>query len=132
MEKKIAVIRLRGRTGLNADVARTLELLNLGRINNCTVVDERPEITGMIRRAKDYITWGYIDAETMKLLIEKRGEASSSENAVKVEDKAYKPYFRLSPAKGGLGSRGIKATFGKGGALGSRKEKINDMIKLMV
>lgn len=119
MKMKVAVVRLRGRTGLNADVVRTLELLNLRRINNCVVLDEKPETLGMIRKAKDYITWGYIDAETMKLLAEKRGEAS-------------KPYFRLSPAKGGLGSRGIKATFGKGGALGNRKEKINDLIKLMV
>jgi hypothetical protein len=46
--------------------------------------------------------------------------------------KEYKRYFRLSPAKGGLGRRGIKAAFAKSGALGNRGEKINDLIRRMV
>jgi len=116
---KIAIVRLRGRTGLQRGVADTLALLNLHRINNCVVLESSPETVGMIRKAKDYITWGAIDDSTLKLLIEKRGRDG-------------KKTFRLDPPKGGLGSRGIKAAFSKSGALGDRKEKINDLLKNMM
>ena len=33
----------------------------------------------MVKKAKDYITWGEIDAETFKLLVEKRGNAKKGE-----------------------------------------------------
>lgn len=119
--KQLAVIRLRGRTGIRDDVEATLAHLNLHRINNCVIVEESPVILGMLRKAKDYITWGQIDAEVLKALEEKRGEEGS-----------HKPVFRLSPARGGLGRRGIKAAFAKSGALGNRGEKINDLIKKML
>lgn len=118
--KQLAVIRLRGRTGIREDVEDTLTHLNLRRINHCVIAEDSPVILGMLRKAKDYVTWGQIDAETLKVLVEKRGEA------------ATKPYFRLSPPKGGLGRRGIKAAFAKSGALGNRGEEINELIKKMV
>lgn len=134
----MAVIRLRGRTGIRTDIEDTLTHLNLQRINHCVIVDESPVIFGMLRKAKDHITWGQIDAETLRLLVEKRGEtvansdANASRKTVGFNGKRYKPYFRLSPAKGGLGRRGIKAAFAKSGALGNRGEKINDLIKRMI
>ncbi len=130
---KLAVIRLRGRTGLQKDVATTLELLNLHRINNCTIVEDGDEVAGMLRKAKDYITWGKIDEATLGLLVQKRGEiVAASRKAFVFNGKNYKPVFRLDPAKGGLGRRGIKAPFSKSGALGDRKERINDLLKSMV
>lgn|SRR3989338_4890718 len=137
MEKNLAVIRLRGRTGLRADVETTLKHLNLNRINNCVVLDESPQIRGMLKKAKDYITWGHIDTETLTLLVSKRGRQAKEQDVksgrvVSFDGKAYERYFRLNPAKGGLGSRGIKATFAKAGALGERKEKISDLIKKMI
>ncbi|MBI2580391.1 uL30 family ribosomal protein [Candidatus Woesearchaeota archaeon] len=136
--KQFAVIRLRGRTGIRADVEDTLTHLNLQRINNCVIVGESPVILGMLRKAKDYVTWGQIDAETLRLLVEKRGESAASSGAnangktAGFNGKIYKRYFRLGPPKGGLGRRGIKAAFSKSGALGSRGEKINDLIKRMI
>ncbi len=132
--KQIAVIRLRGRTGLQGDVAATLDMLNIRRVNHCAIVHDRPDVVGMLKKAKDYITWGHVDAGTMKLLLEKRGEAASvrSKNFVVMDGKNYKPCFRLSPAKGGLGSRGIKASFTNSGALGDRKEKINELLRKMI
>ena len=73
--RQLAVIRLRGRTGLNYSVAVTLDLLNIQRVNHCTIVQDTPEVVGMIKKAKDYITWGPIDDDTLKALVEKRGEA---------------------------------------------------------
>lgn len=118
----IAIIRLRGRTGINKNIAHTLDLLKLYKINNCLIVRESPELKGMIRKAKDYITWGSIDDATMKLLMEKC-------RAVEVGGRVL---LRLNPARGGLGSRGIKASFVNSGALGDRKDKINDLLKRMV
>ena len=140
MDKHLAIIRLRGRTGISSAVESTLKHLNLNRINNCVVLNESPQILGMIRKAKDYITWGHINSETLKALASKRGKPLEQEEAgglskqkvVSVDGKSYESLFRLSPAVGGLGSRGIKATFGKSGALGERKEKINDLIKKML
>ncbi len=138
MEKNLVVIRLRGRTGIRSDVESTLKHLNLNRINNCVVLGESPQVLGMLKKAKDYITWGHIDAETLKALVSKRGrpvkepDVKSGSKAVSFDGKAYERYFRLNPAKGGLGSRGIKATFAKSGALGERKEKINDLLKKMI
>lgn len=136
-QKQIAVIRLRGTTGLQGDVAATLHMLNIRHVNHCTIVPDIPGFVGMIKKAKDYITWGPIDADTLKLLLEKRGEAVAesgrSGHFISLNGKNYKPYFRLSPAKGGLGKRGIKASFAGGsGALGDRKEKINDLLRKMI
>lgn len=133
--KQLAVVRLRGRTGLNYGVAVTLDLLNIRRVNHCTIVQDTPEVVGMLKKAKDYITWGAIDAETLKALVEKRGEevkAATTAPVFAFNGKNYKPYFRLSPAKSGLGRRGIKASFTNSGALGDRKEKINDLIQKML
>lgn len=130
---KLAVIRLRGRTGLHKDVATTLDLLNLFHVNNCTILEDTPQVVGMIKRAKDYITWGTIDDATLALLVEKRGVVMDADTkAFAFNGKNYKPVFRLDPAKGGLGSRGIKAPFTKSGALGNRKEKINDLLRNMM
>lgn len=133
-QKQIAVIRLRGRTGLQGDVAATLDMLNIRHVNHCAIVPDTPDFVGMLKKAKDYITWGHVDADTLKLLLEKRGEAAlaNSKNAVVMNGKNYKPCFRLSPAKGGLGSRGVKASFTNSGALGDRKEKVNELLRKMI
>ena len=43
-----------------------------------------------------------------------------------------KPHYTLSPPRGGFGRKGVKTAFGKSGALGNRKEKINDLIMRML
>lgn len=117
----IAVIRLRGTTGINRGIAETLSRLGLGRINTCLVVSESPELLGMLRKAKDYITWGRVDDAVLKMLLEKRGAQDGK-----------RKIFRLAPARGGLGRRGIKASFTNSGALGNRGEGINELIRKMV
>ena len=122
-EGKIAVVLVRGHIGSRHDIRQTLNLLRLYRKNYCVVVPDNECFRGMINKAKDYITYGPIDAETEKLLVEKRGE--------KTQD-GIKPFFRLSPPKKGFGRKGIKVPFSEGGALGNRESKINDLIKRMI
>ena len=116
---KLAIIRVRGLIGLEREIKDTLNMLKLFRKNYCIILEDTPITKGMISKAKDYITWGEIDEETLKLLTEKRGK------------KGIK-FFRLNPPKKGFGRKGIKVSFKAGGALGYRKEKINDLIKRML
>lgn len=139
--KKLAVVRIRGITGIKKGIKDTLKMLCLYHNNYCVVLNNN--MLGMIRKVKDYVTWGEIDDETYRLLVEKRGEEFkgretdskkkiSYKKFIVINNKKYKKYFRLSPPRGGFERKGIKTPFTKSGALGYRKEKINDLIKRMV
>lgn len=141
--KKIAIIRIRGTTGLDKGIESTLKMLRLIRKFSCVVVDATPSNLGMIQKVKDYVTYGEITEETYKQLVEKRGElyADRTEDSkgkikynkfVKIGDKLYKPYFRLNPPVGGFERKGTKIGFSVGGVLGDRKEKINELIVKMI
>jgi large subunit ribosomal protein L30 len=108
----------------------------------------------MLRKAKDYITWGEIDSETLQELLEKRAMLPGREkvtpdylketeykNAQKLaqallEEKAQleevgiKPVFRLHPPRKGY--KDTKKAFNEGGTLGYRGEEINLLLKRMV
>ena len=121
---KIAIILIRGRIGTHRDVKYTLDLLRLKKKHVCVVIEEKEETKGMLQKIKDYVTWGTIDEETYKELVDKRG--------VKDSEGKLKPFFSMHPPKGGFERKGTKVPFGLGGALGNRKEKINELIKKML
>lgn len=141
--RQLAAIRIRGLTMVNTKIQDTMKMLRLYKSNFCTVLPNTPIYAGMLKKAKDYITWGEIDDETFKMLVEKRGEEfngreTDSKSKIKYNDfvvinnKRIKRYFRLNPPRKGFGRKGIKHTFQQGGALGYRGEAINDLIKRMV
>lgn len=143
MTNKIAVVRVRGGINVNQKVKDTFNLLRLFNKNYCVVIEITPAMMGMIKKIKDYVTWGEIDDETYNLLIEKRGEEykgreQDSKGKIKykkfitINNKKYKPYFRLNPPRKGYGRKGIKIAFKVSGALGDRADKINDLIKRMI
>ncbi|GIR34454.1 MAG: hypothetical protein CM15mP48_1380 [Candidatus Poseidoniales archaeon] len=33
-------------------------MLNLTKVNHATIIPERPTYTGMLQKAKDFVTWG--------------------------------------------------------------------------
>ncbi|VVB67594.1 50S ribosomal protein L30 [Candidatus Norongarragalina meridionalis] len=108
---KIAIILVRGTTGMRRDIKYALHQLKLTRKNHCVLYGEAPK--GLMIKIKDYVTWGEIDAATEKALTAK-GDA---------------PYA-LHPPVGGFRG-GIKKPYPKG-ALGNRGEKINALIKSML
>ncbi len=118
-QKKIVVIRIKGLVNIRKTIEDTLDMLRLYRKNYCVVLENKPEVVGMLKKVKDYITWGEIDDDTLKLLIDKRGEKD-------------KKFFRLQPPRKGFERKGIKKAFSVGGALGYRGDKINDLIKRMI
>lgn len=149
MEKKtdekalLAVVRVRGMVNLASYVKRTFELMNLYNKNWCVLVEDTKENRGMIFKVKDFVTWGEITEPVLKELLEKRGEvyqgretdSKSKINYTKfmeIGGKKYKKFIRLSPPKKGYGKNGVKMSFNKGGALGYRADKINDLITRMI
>lgn len=125
---KIAVIRIRGGIDVKIGLKDTLDMLRLYRKNYCVVMDDRPEILGMIKKVKDFVTYGEIDDDVLKLLIEKRGQKAKDDEG----KESLKKFFRLSPPRKGFERKGIKIGFNAGGALGYRGKYINDLIKRMV
>jgi large subunit ribosomal protein L30 len=122
--KTIAIILVRGTINVSPDVRTTLKLLNLQRKNQCSIIKNTESNMGMIFKVKDYVTYGEIDAETLKKLQEKRG--------VKDKKGQLKSFFSLTPPKGGFERKGIKKSFTVGGALGYRGAEINNLIEKMI
>jgi len=118
-EAPIALIRVRGDVNLTGTVRTTLDMLRLRKKNVCVLHKATPTLTGMLRKVKDYITWGTLNAETEMLLKKKRASAHES-------------VFFLAPPRKGYGRKGIKKSFVVGGALGERHEKLNDLIQRMI
>ena len=142
-KKQLAVIRVRGLTGMKIKIEDTLEMLRLYKNNYCCVLPNNPIYVGMLKKAKDYITWGEIDDETFKVLVDKRGEEfhgreTDTKEKIKyndfvvIDNKKIKKYFRLNPPRKGFERKGIKHSFQQGGALGYRGTAINDLIKRMI
>ena len=73
-QKQLAAIRIRGVTGVRRNVEDTLKMLRLYRKNYCCVLLNNQIYQGMLKSAKDYITWGEIDDETFNMLVDKRGD----------------------------------------------------------
>jgi len=151
-----AVVRVRGTVNVRHDIKKTLEMLRLNRVNHCVLVEENESYKGMLQKAKDYITWGEIEKDTLVELIKKRGRligdkpldddyVKSATSYKSIEELAeaiiegkikyrelpeIKPLFRLSPPRKGY--EGIKRAYTVGGALGYRGKDINDLIKRML
>lgn len=148
------VIRIRGTTGVIKNIASTLDMLRLSRISHAVLVPENPSYDGMLQKAKDYITWGEVDAETLTELLEKRakivgGNALTEEylkentdyssfeelanalinSELKAQDINMKPVLRLHPPRKGY--KGIRHSVNEGGSLGYRGEDINNLAKRM-
>lgn len=140
----LAVIRIRGSAKTDKRVEDTLNMLRLTRTNHCVVVPETDTNKGMIKKARDWVTWGKIDNATLEKLVYKRGrmegdkridEKRAKEIAGKISKEkslkgmGIKQVFRLSPPS--RGHKSVKASYPRG-SLGHRGEKINELIKRMI
>jgi large subunit ribosomal protein L30 len=152
--KRIVVIRIRGSLDRSVSIKKTLGLLRLHRTNHCVIIDDRETYQGMLQKAKDTLTWGELDSQTMKNLLIKRGQlqggAKITEEYIKkntdftnlddfvkkflefkadlTDIKGLKPVFRLHPPRKGHSRKGVKYPFTVGGALGYRGNEINGLI----
>jgi len=151
-----AVVRLRGKAGLEGSVRDTLRMLHLTRQNHCVIVAEGPTSRGMLQTVKDYVTWGEIEAQVLARLLERSGRAigdhpiddgyvRAHSRFRSIEDLSQaiargdaslrdvaglRPVLRLHPPVKGL--RSIKRAFREGGDLGFRGKAINDLLQRML
>jgi len=156
-EKVILAIRVRGQVRVRPQIEDTLDKLLLGRLHQARVFKLTPSLQGMITKAKDYITWGEIDEETILSLLTKRGRLpgnkrlseeylrkNSSYRTLKSLAKAIaegeasvsdveglKPVFRLTPPRQGFkGKKNLPV--GMGGITGYRGAEINQLASKMI
>jgi ribosomal protein L30/L7E len=104
---KILVLKVRGAMQANYGVKETLAQLGLKRIHSCAVLEDNASVKGMLQKAKDYLTWGELDATTEKLLESKRKSREVGKHkvyALNSPKKGFKPVKRHVP-KGELGHR---------------------------
>ena len=152
------VIRVRSDRGVKPKIRHTMSMLNLTKVNHAGLVPDTPAYAGMLQKAKDYVTWGEVDADTISELISQRGrmigdkpitnaviKSGSEFSTINALSKAIasgdartnavegmKPVFRLHPPRGAKGWGGIKRSFSTGGALGFRGEAISDLVGRMI
>ncbi|MEM3421602.1 MAG: 50S ribosomal protein L30 [Candidatus Hadarchaeum sp.] len=152
---KLAVIKIRSDINARREVKDTLKMLGLTRVNHCVLVDDNESILGMVRKVKDYVTWGEVRADVVEQLLAKRGRlignkkltdeviknrlnfqsladlaAAITNGSVKLDEIGIKKVFRLHPPSGGYKS--TKRPVRDLGDLGYRGEKINELIMRMM
>ncbi len=149
------VVQVRGVVNTRREIKDTLRMLRLHHINHCVLVPDTPAYLGMIRKVKDYVAYGEIDANTLSTILETRGRLTGnvrlSDSYVRdnskfasIEEFAHalcaneatmtdvpglKPVLRLHPPR--KGHKSIKRTFQQGGALGYHGNAINDLLYKM-
>ncbi len=157
--KLYAIIRLRGKAGIDQEVEDTLRMLRLTRKHCCVIYPATREIEGMLMKVKDWVTWGEIDFETLIELLKNRGRIQGGKPLSndylkkvlgiesielfakelmegkmlihKLDEYGIKPVFRLHPPRKGF-KGSIKKPYKDGGELGYRGKDINDLIKRMI
>ena len=135
--KLLAVIRVRGTVKVRQSIVETLNRLRLKRVNNLVLITTTPDYVGMVKKSKDFVTYGEISEEVLARLFKSK-EISLKEADVKSlfsGDKTAKDLeivmpIRLHPPKHGY--EGIKRGYGEGGALGNRGAEINKLIARML
>lgn len=129
-----AVVRIRSIIDASREIRDTLKMLNLHKVNSCTIIIPNDSYKGMLQKVKDYVTWGEIDEETLRLLIEKRTKIKNADEAIEKLKKGERikevRYIRLHPPRKGY--EGIKKPYSIGGATGYRGRDINDLIRRMI
>lgn len=155
--KRYAVIRVRGVNNVRRTINDTCKLLNVAKLHNLTFVDDRASYSGMLQKAKDWLTWGEVTVDAVTNVITKWGRITGNKsvtdeylkektnfNSIKEFSEAFvqlkadlsdipdlKPFFRLHPPRKGHGRKGIKYAYTIGGALGYRGDNINQLITKM-
>lgn len=146
MAKAFLVVRMKGTVNTPYWAITTLDLLHLDKRFRATIIPAKDNTKGMLDKIKHYVSWQEIDVPTTKELLEKKarkggykklttediaklGFKSTDELAQSLAEgtttlsklKTVKPWFALSPPRGGF-KRKTKKMYGEGGILGNHKE----------
>ncbi|MCD6227590.1 50S ribosomal protein L30 [Candidatus Micrarchaeota archaeon] len=121
----IGVVRVRGMWGIKPKIRKTLQRLNLTRVNHATLIPDTSYYMGMLKVCKDYVAFGKVSKDVAKKLLIKKGEITRNkklkddntkmkdiDNFLSLLDKGetslkrfgIKPVMRLKPPKHGYKS----------------------------
>jgi large subunit ribosomal protein L30 len=141
---KLIVVNLHGLINVPRGTRETLIQLGIGKRFAAAVVGDDPVSWGSVHLCKDYVAWAPLDVELLTSLLRSRGRVSSSKTLDEEQLKALgfktyadlaqaimkgetsstlssvkglKPFFGLSPPKGGF-KRSSRRQFREGGILG--------------
>jgi len=131
-------------------------MLQLTRNNYAILINDSASFVGMLKTAQNFVTWGEASKENVNILIKEKGKLAGNkkltdEYAQKAGYKSLEelaeaifncrveywklpnmqPVFKLHPPTKGFKGK-IRKSYGMGGELGYRGEKINELIKRMV
>jgi large subunit ribosomal protein L30 len=151
----ILAVRFKGRVDVKREEGLTLSLLRLMRPMTATILPDTPSVRGMLRKVQHCVSWAPADPDTVKLLLERRGEVPGgrrlSPEALKDSGypdmdelakalaegrlalhriRAIKPFFRLAPPRGGF--KATKARLAEQGGIFGHNPRLPDMVRRMV
>ena len=155
MSKAFLVVRICGQPDVPYWATTTMSLLKLEKKYRATIIPEKENTLGMLRKIQHYISWQEIDVETTKQLLDKKARKSGYKKvtgeditAIGFESvdelasaltegkatlsklKPLKPCFALDPPRQGF-KRSTKRLYGQKGVLGYNKE-LSVIVKRMM
>ena len=155
MAKAFLVVRICGQADVPYWATTTMSLLKLEKKYRATIIPEKENTLGMLRKIQHYVAWQEIDTDTVKELLDKKARKSGYKKITNdditsigfktIDDlasslaegkttmsklKPMKPWFALSPPRHGF-KRSTKKLYGQKGILGHNKE-LNVLIKNMM
>ena len=142
MAKAFLVVRICGQADVPYWATTTMSLLKLEKKYRATIIPEKENTLGMLRKIQHYVSWQEVDVETAKELLDKKarktgykkvtneditsvGFKSMDELATSLAEgktslsklKPLKPWFALDPPRHGF-KRSTKRLYGQKGVLG--------------
>lgn len=138
---------MRGTINVPSSAKATLTYLNLTKKYRATLISESQQSLGMLRKVKGQVAWTPADPGIIKDLLEKRGRKAGfkpisnsdlpkeydsieqlgsaiSENKISISEvDNIKPWFALTPPRGGF-KRKTKNQYNEGGLLGECKDLV--------
>ena len=155
MAKAFLVVRISGQADVPYWAVTTMKLLKLEKKYRATIIPEKDNTIGMLRKIQHYVSWQEIDIETVKELLDKKarksgykkitneditsiGFTSIDELATSLAEgktslsklKPLKLWFALDPPRHGF-KRSTKKLYGQKGVLGYNKE-LSVIVKRMM
>ena len=153
MSTSFILVRIRGPIDIIGDINDTMRILKITKKFNATIIPDNVYTQGMLKKIKDYVTWGPASPNMVKELILSRGKlvgdksieekdlikitgydsatkiyGDISQGVLKIKDiKNMKPIFRLHPPRKGF-KKSTKKAITEKGELGFR----NDIDKLIL
>lgn len=152
------VVRIKGTADVPHWAATTLRLLRLEKKYRATIVREKPETLGMLKKIQHYVAWKAVDAQLATELMEAKargpgykavsesdmswvgdgkfgtlrqaaGSLASGESSMS-DMSPLKPWFALSPPRGGF-KRSTKRLYGQKGVLGHNPQ-LDSLVRSMI